>query len=164
MKKLMMIAAMMLMSMGAFAQEAGRMAIGLDANYGIKKDASRLGAGAKFQYSITDDFRAEAKFIYYPKKDFSTIWNAMVNVQYVIPCAEKLYAYPLVGIGFCGESVDILGYSASETLFEFHGGAGIEYFLSDNVKLNFDAIYQYGKKGESKLEWPVLSLGVAYVF
>lgn len=49
MKKLMMIAAMMLMSVGAFAQEAGKMAIGVDANYGIKKDASRLGAGAKFQ-------------------------------------------------------------------------------------------------------------------
>ncbi|MBQ8456921.1 MAG: porin family protein [Prevotella sp.] len=164
MKKLMMIAAMMLMSVGAFAQEAGKMAIGVDANYGIKKDASRLGAGAKFQYSITDDFRAEAKFIYYPKKDYSTVWNGMVNVQYLIPCAENLYVYPQVGVGLMGESVDILGHSVSETLFEFHGGAGIEYFVSDNIKLNFDAIYQYGKKNDVKFDWPLLSLGIAYVF
>jgi len=164
MKKLMMIAAMMLMSVGAFAQEAGKMAIGLDANYGIKKDNSRFGAGARFQYAISDGFRAEAKFIYYPKKDDVTIWNAAANIQYLIPCAENLYVYPQVGLGAIGSKLDIFGTSVSETLFEFHGGAGIEYYLSDNFKLYFDAIYQYGKKNESKIDWPVLSLGAAFAF
>ena len=40
-----------------------------------------------------------------------------------------------------------------------------EYFLTENVKLYLDAVYQYGKKeGIKMINNPVLSLGIAYAF
>ena len=162
MKKLMMIAAMMLMSVGAFAQEAGQMAIGADWNIIFKSGESRMAAGAKFQYSITEDFRLEAGFKYYPKKWESSWWNANLNLQYVIPVAEGFNVYPMVGVGILGTSPE---HGDGTSLFVFHGGAGAEYFVSDNIKLYLDAVYQYGKKeGIAVCDNPLISVGAAYVF
>lgn len=160
MKKLMMIAAMMLMSVGAFAQ--GKFAIGADFNYLIDSDASRMAPGVKLQYEFVESFRAEANFKYYLKKDFVTFWNAGLNLQYVIPVAEGFNVYPMVGAGVFGATSE--GHDGTTT-FEFGGGAGAEYFLTENVKLYFDAVYQYGKKdGVKMIDNPILSLGIAYAF
>lgn len=50
--------------------------------------------------------------------------------------------------------------STSETKFGFNAGAGIEYFISENFKINFEAKYQYVKD----FDRPVLTIGAAYVF
>ena len=163
MKKLMMIAALMLMSVGAFAQEAGKMAIGADANMVFKDSNSRFAVGAKFQYEFIENIRAEVGFKFYPKKWENTCWNANLNFQYVIPVADKFNVYPIAGVGLFGMSFS--DGDDSETAFVFHGGAGAEYFLSDNLKLYFDAVYQYGKKdGWAICDNPLLSLGIAYAF
>ena len=174
MKKFLMIAAMMLMSIGAFAQEAGRMAIGANAAYGFASNYKTFGLGAKFQYCITDDFRAEASGTYFFKKDYTSAWDANLTIQYLIPISEGFYVYPLLGptvfgikvdvpdqhISYGGYDYDFEGGSASETRFGVNAGAGIEYFLSDNFKINAEAKYQYTKDSD----WPVVSVGVAYVF
>ena len=197
MKKIMMIAAMMLLSVGAFAQEAGKMAIGVNGAYGIASNYKTFGVGAKFQYAITDDFRAEASGTYFFKKDYTSAWDANLNVHYVIPISEGLNVYPLVGATVFGVKVDasdavsggiaeaarLAGMteaqfrqyaaqygidlsqyedaaSASETRVGFNAGAGIEYFLSPSFKINLEAKYQYTKDSD----WPVISVGAAYVF
>jgi len=172
MKKFLMIAAMMLMSMGAFAQ--GQFAIGLDGNMAFKSGETRFGVGAKFQYEFVESFRAEANFKYYPKKDFNTSWNANLNLEYVIPVLEGFNVYPIVGAGMFGMSWDYSdlhtsyfdgGDSESTTAFVFHGGAGAEYFVAENIKLYLDFIYQYGKKdGMAIVDNPLVSVGVAYAF
>jgi outer membrane protein X len=160
MKKLMMIAAMMLMSVGAFAQ--GKFAIGADFNYLIDSDASRMAPGVKLQYEFVESFRAEANFKYYLKKDFVSMWNANLNLQYVIPVAEGFNVYPMVGAGVFGFSPEI---GDGTSTFVFGGGAGAEYFVTENVKLYFDAFYMYGKKdGVKMVDNPILSLGIAYAF
>ena len=59
MKKLMMVAAMMLMSIGAFAQE-GSMAVGAHLGYaGYGDGYSHLGLGARFQYEFVENIRGE---------------------------------------------------------------------------------------------------------
>ena len=152
MKKLMMIAAMMLMSVGAFAQD-GKFAIGVDFNYLI---------GVKLQYEFIEDFRVEANFKYYLKKHYVSAWNANANIQYVIPVTDMFRVYPLVTFGVFGLSPE---YGDGTSTFVFGGGAGAEYFLSQNVKLYLDAVYQYGKKdGVKMVNNPVLSLGIAYAF
>ena len=162
MKKLMMIAALVLMSTGAFAQAAGKMAVGATLTDLLDSD-SRIGFGGKFQYGINENFRAEADFKFYPKKWENTCWNANLNFQYVIPVADKFNVYPIAGVGLFGMSFS--DGDDSETAFVFHGGAGAEYFLSDNLKLYFDAVYQYGKKdGWAICDNPLLSLGIAYAF
>ena len=100
MKKLMMIAAMMLMSVGAFAQEAGKMAVGVNAAYGFASNYKTFGVGGKFQYCITNEFRAEASGTYFLKKDNVSAWDANINVHYVIPISEGLNVYPLAGLTF----------------------------------------------------------------
>ena len=174
MKKVLMIAAMMLMSMGAFAQEAGQMAIGANAAYGFASNYKTFGLGAKFQYGITEDFRAEASGTYFFKKDYTSAWDVNLTVHYVIPVSEGLNVYPLLGPTLFGIKVDVPDISfsfggdtyhsgeasASETRFGVNAGAGIEYFISENFKVNFEAKYQYTKDSD----WPVLSIGAAYVF
>ena len=166
MKKILMVAAMMLMSIGAFAQEAGKMAAGIDAGMAFKSGETRFGIGAKFQYAIVENFRAEAFFRYYPKKDYNTCWNAGLNLQYAIPVVEKFNVYPIVGAGIFGMKISDFGFgSESTTLFEFHGGAGAEYYLSDAMKIYAEFIYQYGKKdGVKVVDNPLVSLGVAFAF
>ena len=183
MKKIMMIAALMLMSVGAFAQEAGKFAIG--ANAGIAaygNEYNPFGIGAKAQYSITENFRAEAAFNYWFPKNDAGIMDFDLNLQYLIPIVDKLYVYPLVGanLGMTHGDAFKFIFDKQQTIFGLQGGAGIEYFLTDNVKANFDIKYQYNKKTESttttykgntysseyemKYDGPVFQVGIAYVF
>ena len=162
MKKLMMIAALMLMSIGAFAQEAGKMFLGADANMIFRDGENRFAVGAKFQYNFTENIRGEAAFKYYPKKWESTCWNLNANVQYVIPVADQFNVYPIVGLGFFNVSPTV---GDSSSCLVYHGGAGAEYLLSDNLKLYLDAVYQYGKKdGYAVCDNPLISLGIAFGF
>lgn len=176
MKKLMMIACMMLLSVGAFAQEAGKMAVGVNAAYGMASNYKTFGFGGKFQYSITNEWRAEASGTYFLKKDNVSAWDANLNVHYVIPISEGIYVYPLAGLTIFGIKADFdlpagaaaaaaaAGYaideSYSETRVGFNAGGGIEYFLSEQFKINAEVKYQYTKDSD----WPVISIGAAYVF
>ena len=105
-----------------------------------------------------------------------------LNLQYLIPIVDKLYIYPLVGanLGMTHGDAFKAVFDKQKTIFGFQGGAGIEYFLTDNVKANFDIKYQYNKKTEStsttyngntysseyemKYDGPVFQVGIAYVF
>ena len=162
-----MIAAMMLMSMGAFAQEAGKMAVGATVSDYLDSD-SRIAIGAKFQYSLNENFRLDADFKFYPKKYYYTIWNPTINLNYLIPIFDKFYVYPLAGLGLWGYSYDydIAGhnYSGSESIFTFKFGAGAEYYITEQFKGLFEAYYQIAKKGDYKASDPLISLGVAYCF
>ena len=169
-----MIAAMMLMSMGAFAQEAGKMAVGANAAYGFASNYKTFGLGAKFQYCITDDFRAEASGTYFFKKDYTSAWDINLTLHYLIPIKEGFNFYPLLGPTVFGVKVDIPDYtisygdevykleggSGSETRFGVNAGCGIEYFVNETFKINAEAKYQYTKDSD----WPVISIGAAYVF
>ena len=178
MKKLMMIAAMMLMSVGAFAQD-GKFAIGANIGMGLYgNEYNPFGFGAKFQYEFVEDFRAELAANYWLPKDEQGLMDFNLNLQYLIPITEGLRVYPLVGVNLAmtqGDAYKIL-FDSQQTLFGFQGGAGIEYFLSENLKVNFDIKYQYNKKTKTyeynghshdydlKFDGPVFQAGIAYVF
>lgn len=87
-----------------------------------------------------------------------------LNLHYLIPVSEGLNVYPIVGANLAFTHGD----GDSESIFGFQGGFGIEYYLSDNVKLNLDAKYQYNKKEKNgvdmKFDGPVIQAGIAYVF
>jgi opacity protein-like surface antigen len=67
-----------------------------------------------------------------------------------------------------------------ESIFGFNIGAGAEYYLQSNLKLNLDIKYQYNKKTKSesvtykgqtvsydydiKFDGPVFQMGIAYIF
>jgi opacity protein-like surface antigen len=181
MKKIMMIAAMMLLSVGAFAQ--GKMAIGANAGmafYG--NEYNPFGVGAKFQYEFVESFRAELAYNYWFPKDKAGIMDIDLNFHYLIPVGEGINVYPIVGVNLGmthGEAYKDL-FDGQESIFGFQGGVGIEYYLSSNLKVNLDAKYQYNKKNkdysvtymgstysteyELKYDGPVIQAGIAYVF
>ena len=194
MKKIFMIACMMLMSTAMFAQ-AGKFAVGVNANYGMNSDYKSFGFGAKFQYEFIENFRAEASGNYFLKKDYISLWDANVNFHYIIPLSEGLNFYPLAGVALVGVKWDTGGSidsyksqakqewldaggteadfeaawptikaqaqeSTSDTNIVFNVGAGIEYYVSDNIKLNAELKYQIVKD----MNRPVISIGAAYCF
>ena len=177
MKKFMMLAAMMLMSIGAFAQE-GAMSVGAHLGYaGYGDGYSPLGLGARFQYGITESIRGELDGNFWFKKNDVGLWDANVNLQYLFPVAEDIKIYPLLGLTFMGTH----GLDDNETALGFNIGAGAEYYLQSNLKLSLDIKYQNAKKTETisytfagqtvsqdvdilKANGPVFQLGIAYVF
>ena len=164
MKKLMMIAVMMLMSMGAFAQEAGKMAVGATLTDYLDSK-SRIAIGGKFQYSINETFRAEADLKFYPPNNHVTIFNPTVNLHYLIPIIDKLYVYPLAGVGLWGYSFNPEhGDSDFDAILTVKAGAGAEYYITDQIKGLFETYYQIAKKGDIKNSKPVVSIGAAYCF
>jgi len=182
MKKIMMIACMMLMSMGAFAQ-AGKFAVGANAGVAFYGHSyNPFGIGAKFQYEFVESFRAELAYNYWFPKDKAGVMDIDLNLQYLIPVSEGLYVYPLVGANLAithGDAAKNIE-GKQESIFGFQGGVGIEYYVAENVKINLDAKYQYNKKTkdfhyhdggidfkeeiEYKFNGPVIQAGIAYVF
>jgi opacity protein-like surface antigen len=175
MKKIMMIAAMMLLSVGAFAQ--GKFAVGANAGIALYgDDYNPFGVGAKLQYGFDGGFRTELAYNYWFAKEEAGvkagIMDIDLNLHYLIPVSEGLNVYPIVGANLAFTHGD----GDSESIFGFQGGFGIEYYLSDNVKLNLDAKYQYNKKTvdidimgyktsiDMKFDGPVIQAGIAYVF
>ena len=166
MKKLLMIACMMFIGMAAFAQQ-GATWVGVNANYGMHKDYKNFGVGAKVQYEFIDNFRAEASGNYFLKKDNCTMWDVNLNLHYLIPVGG-VKIYPLAGLTLLGSKVDIPeitmfgvttgGGSASDSDFGANVGAGVEFPLSDAIKLNIEGKYQIVKDWDR----PVISAGVAF--
>lgn len=167
MKKLMMIAAMMIMTIAASAQD-GKMAAGVNVNYGTSSDYSQLGLGAKFQYEFLENVRGEVSGNYFLPKDDHYIWDLNLNFHYLVGLGEKANVYPLVGLsymtsGASGDAkkyLEALGADTSDSNIGFNAGAGIEYFVSEKFKLNAEVKYQYVKDGD----WLVFGIGAAYVF
>ena len=148
---------MMLISTAMFAQQ-GSTYVGAIVNYGLHKNYKNFGIGAKVQYEFIDNFRAEASGNYFFKKDYCTMWDVNLNAHYLIPVADKLTVYPLAGLTLLGYKVEVLNVSTSDSDFGFNVGAGIEYPITETIKLNFEAKYQYVKDYDR----PVISAGIAF--
>ena len=177
MKKLMLVAALMLMSVGVFAQ--GKVAIGANAGVALYGDGyNPFGFGAKLQYEFVENVRAELGYNYWLPKDKAGLMDFNLNLQYLIPLSDNVNIYPMVGGNLAmthGDAVKAL-FDKQQTIFGFQGGLGIEFYVAENVKLNVDAKYQYNKKTkeftdrgtihkfEMKYNGPVFMAGIAYVF
>ena len=160
-----MIAVMALMCIGASAQEKGLKCLGAGLAYGIKSDFNKFALDVKAQYNVTKYFRGEVDFKFYPKQDDVTVVNPNLNLQYMFPVgdSERFFVYPTAGVGLLICSYGISGVD-NESMVCFQGGAGAEYHFSEKIKLFVEAVYQYGKKNDTKINWPVLGIGAAYYF
>lgn len=192
-KTLFMFAALVMLATSASAQfsnskssrassDDSRGAIGVNVTYGT--EVGSVGFGVKGQYRFIDQFRGEAAFEYFLKKDNVSAWDVNVNLHYLIPVANNLKVYPLAGVTYMrtiydyGTTVNNVlsdwerlivslgGGSSSESStsdghFGANLGAGIEYDLSDSWKIGFETKYQIIGKGFSQVAFTV---GAAYKF
>ncbi|MBR4367624.1 MAG: porin family protein [Bacteroidaceae bacterium] len=140
MKKLMMIACMMLFSTAMFAEQ-GDMFVGAGLSYGIHTDYKNFGIGVKGQYELLTNLRADAQVDHFFKHDGISMSDINVNLQYVIPATDAINVYPLAGVAFVGHSENSFGF-LSEAKVGFNIGAGAELPVNDKWKIFFDAKYQ----------------------
>ena len=163
MKKLFVIACMILMSTATFAQQ-GKMAIGGNLSLGVYDNYNPIGIGPKFQWEFINNVRGDVSIDLFTKKNGGGIWDINANIHYLFNVARNINIYPLGGLTL----VSTTGGGDTETMFGFNLGGGGEYYLTKVVKLNAEIKYQYAKKKKSGIDigvdGVVFSAGVAYVF
>lgn len=109
MKKLMMIACMMLFSTAMFA-EKGDMFVGAGLSYGIHSDYKNFGIGVKGQYEILDNFRADAQVDHFFKHDGVQISDINVNLEYAFPCQMPSTSIPLLVLPSLGTAQTVSAF------------------------------------------------------
>ena len=139
MKKLMMIACMMLFSTAMFAEQ-GDMFVGAGLSYGFHSDYKNFGIGVKGQYEIFNNFRADAQIDHFFKHEGLSMSDININLQYLLGDGNLRY-YPLAGLALVGHSTNAFGF-LEEMKAGFNIGAGAELPITDKWKVFAEAKYQ----------------------
>ena len=152
MKKIIFMALFALVSTFASAQELGVHGL-------FRTDSGNFGVGVQGRYNFTKEMRGAASFNYYFKSDNVSAWDINANAQYLFPLKKGFTLYPFAGLTYLHTSVDLgpLGKVSNGNL-GLNLGGGLDYKLSNNMKLNVEPRFQL-VKGYNEL---VLNVGVVY--
>ena len=156
MKKFLMMACMMLFSTAMYAQQ-GAMYLGGNLNYAT--DYENFGIGAKAQYEFIQNLRAEASADYFFKKNDVSMWDINANMHYLFRISDKFAVYPLAGLSVVGTDVDVANGSVSDSELGFNLGGGIEFPITNAVKINAEAKYRLMDDID---DHTVFSVGIAF--
>ena len=182
-KKVAIVAIALSVSVVAYAQQKGEMAVGGDFAIGIGSDLANFGIGARFQYDVVDQIRMEGSFMFFlPKKEEMfvskttiTMWEVGFTGHFLLPLADRIILYPLVGLSVVGAKAKfetILGnYSDSKTGIGLNLGGGLDVKISGNLFLNVEpklkivSLYiDRGSDTDRNLLSVWLSFGIKYKF
>ena len=165
MKKLFIAMCMMLVSATSFAQK-GQVEVGIHGGF-ILDSPNNLGIGANVGYMLMSNVRGVAEFNYFLKKDYHTMWDANLNIHYLIHFGQ-LTVYPLAGGGLMDRTYEdtylplydetISGGIFSDRYFGANAGAGMDYPVNDWLKVNAEVKVQFVQNHDPR---PVASVGVA---
>lgn len=162
MKKILTLVCVMMLGMGIGQAQVrqGETAAGLNLVYG--SEIENLGIGARFQYGVLDQLRAEVGFNYFFEKNHLSWWDVNINAHYLVGLWNKqLYIYPLAGVNYT--MVDFKGDldgKGEENHIGLNLGAGIEYELNEHFGVNFE----YRHTIIRKVDQGVFGLGINYKF
>ena len=162
MKKILTLVCVMMLGMG-FAQaqvHQGQTAAGLNLVYG--SEIENLGIGARFQYGVLDQLRAEVGLNYFFEKNHLTWWDVNINAHYLVGLwNDQLFIYPLAGLNYTMVNYNgELNEKGEENHVGLNLGAGIEYEITDHFGVNFE----YRHTIVRKVDQGVFGLGVNYKF
>lgn len=138
MKKLFLIAALVVLSMGAYAQQGSKSLV---FKGGYQTESERFGIGAQGRYGLTDNIRIAPEAIFFFPKNHVTGLDINVDVHYVFNLQDGLSLYPLAGLGMGNNRYSNNGFSVSSTDFGLNLGAGLDYSLSESSFLNAEFKY-----------------------
>ena len=167
MKKILTLVCAIMLGFGfANAQvHQGETAVGANLVYGSEIES--LGTGARFQYGILDQLRAEVGFNYFFEHNHLSWWDVNFNAHYLVGLwNDQLYFYPLAGINYTMTKLSartIEGVSVpsnEENHIGFNVGAGVEYELNEHFGVNLE----YRHTIIRKVDQGVIGLGINYKF
>jgi len=162
MKKILFLVCAMMLGLGVAQAQVhqGETAAGVNLVYG--SEIENLGIGARFQYGVLDQLRAEVGFNYFFEKNHMSWWDVNINAHYLLGLwNEQLYIYPIAGLNYT--MVDYKGEHNSkgeENHIGLNLGAGIEYELNEHFGVNFE----YRHTIIRKVDQGVFGLGLNYKF
>jgi outer membrane protein X len=166
MKKILALVCTMLLGMG-FAQaqvHQGETAVGANLVYGTEIES--LGLGARFQYGILDQLRAEVGFNGFFAHNHRTWWDVNINAHYLLNVSNhQFYFYPLAGINYTmtndkKKTDEYPNGKGESNHIGLNVGAGFEYELNDHFGVNLE----YRHTIVRKVDQGVIGLGVNYKF
>ena len=167
MKKILTLVCTLLLGIGVGqAQVAqGETAVGVNLVYGSEIES--LGTGARFQYGILDQLRAEVGFNYFFEHNHLSWWDVNLNAHYLLNLwNNQLYFYPLAGLNYSmtklsSRTVDgVKVPSDEENHIGINVGAGVEYEINPHFGVNLE----YRHTIIRKVDQGVIGLGVNYTF
>lgn len=157
MKKIMIMAVMLVgIGMAAFAQ-SGKWGVGLNLGYGT--DLSKSSVGIKALYDVTEKFTVASSFNYYfqQKENYEGVevklnyWDVNCDLHWNLANKDTYRLYPLVGLTYlhakASTSVSSSGYdvdvAASDGKFGVNLGFGSQFRLADQLSAAAELKYQY---------------------
>lgn len=151
-KFLFMLVALLTMSTASFAQK-GVTGFGVTGAYDDL--FGQFGLGIKLQYGFIDQLRGDLGTEFYFKKDGMSLADVNGNLHFVVPVVDKFNVYPLAGlnIAFFNNNVP--------TRLGVNLGGGLEYFITDQVKIGAEAKYIVSDNGFSRFN---VGGGVTFIF
>lgn len=162
MKKILLLVCALVLGMStAMAQvQQGETAVGANLVYGSEIES--MGIGARFQYGILDQLRAEVGLNYFFEHNHTTWWDVNINAHYLLPVwNNQLYFYPLVGLNYTMTRVKLPGMKADEeNHVGMNVGAGVEYEFTEHFGVNFE----YRHTIIRKVDQGVIGAGINYKF
>ncbi|WP_165025094.1 MULTISPECIES: outer membrane protein [unclassified Dysgonomonas] len=167
MKKILLLAALLAMTLSMSAQKGETSAI---VGLGYQTDYKRFAIGAQGRYHILDNVRIAPDITFYFPKDKVTGVDVMINAHYVFRFPQdKFSVYPLAGIGiqnnFYGKQNIVIGGieqktdSHSKTDLAFNLGGGISYLIGAKTFLNAEVKFILGDN-----DCAVVMIGYGYKF
>jgi len=152
-KYLFMLVAVFAMSTAAFAQK-GLTGFGVN---GVYDDWNgQFGIGVKLQHGFLDQLRGEAGVDFFFKKNDISMVDVNANLHYVFPVvSSKFNVYPLAGLNIAFFNHDI------PTRLGVNLGGGLEYFITETVKIGGEAKYIVSDNGFSRFG---ANISVGFVF
>lgn len=129
MKKIILSALMLTLSLGSFAQK-GKNSIQANVGYGSKIE--NVGFGIQFNWAISKKMEFAPSINQFLEKDGATYKDINFDFHYLIPIGEKVKVYPLLGF-----SLVEWGYSSetATTSLQLNYGVGARYPLTEKFDL-----------------------------
>lgn len=165
MKKLILTVLLAIATAVVACAQTGAMGAGI--NLGVAPSlesnmkVTNFQLGAKFQYGITDDFRAEADVEYGFKSKGLSVFDITANVHYLVKVADRIKIYPLAGLGWASLKQDFGGLSFDDYLKEA-GMTGawnqLPSYVQQQMRDEFNK--QTGAAGSESVSRFVFNIGV----
>lgn len=159
------VVALIFSNEAAAQMERGSKAFGPRAGF-VSRNTSVL-AGLTFEYSFSRHVRVAPEVdIYFRNKDLDAL-GVNLNVHFPIPFGKERWAfYPLAGVTFTSWSLHGIPQDEGKDVnnhingLGITAGAGIEYYCTGSLKLNFESRFNAMRHYPSAF----VNVGISYVF
>lgn len=162
MKKILTFVCVLMLGMGVSQAQVNQGETAACVNLVYGSEIKSLGLGARFQYGVLDQLRAEVGFNFFFEHDHTTWCDVNVNAHYLLGLLnDQFFLYPLVGLNYTMAKYKFPGESSDEeNHIGLNVGAGAEYEITEHIGVNLE----YRHTIVRKVDQGIIGLGINYKF